>query len=523
MYPPFSRIIRVLGSIGLLLLIPAEALARAGGGGGFHGGGGGGFHGGGGGGFHGGGGGGGGGGNDGLIVWLIIELFRHPILGIAVLAIIAFVYWRSSQNRQPPGPSTGMPPATGGYPESAPAALDPNAWAANLRQNDLAFDANGFYGRVRIAFDKIQQAWCAQNLSVIRPFVSDGVYERFLLQIAEQRDEGYHDFMEGLQVLDLRFAEIESDGIYDEIAVLIRAVSVDYRMSIATGQRISGSARPEEFSEIWTFLRRQGAQTKVGPGLIEGNCPNCGAAIEMNQSAVCEHCQALLRSGQYDWVLTEITQQSEWNGVRHRSIPGVENVRSKDPDFNAAGIEDRASVAFWRVATAERLGRIDPIRKVASEQFIQTFSPHLHPTDGRPRVFYGDDAVGSVRLLGILPDAEMDKAAVEVTWNGTPFAAATPGPPRQVGQAGLFNTVLVFFRRSDSRTEAGKGIASAHCPTCGAPESGGASNACEFCGTVLTDGAHGWVLDAFLPRLDPRSQALLHALHGSDGPVGAFQ
>lgn len=503
----FNRITTLLCAAAALLLIPAKALARAGGGGGFHGGGGGGS-----GGYHGGGGGsGGGGGDSGWIIWLIIELFRHPILGMIILIIVGVYIWRSSknQNSQMPFPRQGGPDDA----EGGPAGALP--WVANLKATDPAFDENAFYARVKTAFDKIQQAWCGQNLATVRPFISDAVFERFMLQIAEHRDQGYQDHMEGLQVLDLRMAEIETDGIYDEIAVRIRAVSVDYRMSITTGQRISGAAAPEEFVEIWTFVRRQGAQTKSGPGLIEGNCPNCGAAIEMNQSAVCEHCKALLRSGQYDWVLTEITQQSEWNGVRHRQIPGVQNLRQRDPDFNAAGIEDRASVAFWRVATAERLGKIDPIRKVASEQFVQTFLPHLHPVDGRPRVFYGDDAVGSVRLLGIVPAADTDRAAVEVTWNGTPFSANPPGPPRQVGQAGLFNTVLVFFRRSDARTEVGKGIASAHCPNCGAPESGGVSNACEFCGTVLTDGAHGWVLDAFLPRLDPRAQELLATLHGA--------
>lgn len=438
------------------------------------------------------------------------------MLGLIVLVIAFFVWrwWQNQPTQLQPGPMQAPPPDDG---EDGPSSG--GDWAGDLRRNDPAFDENAFYSRIRIAFDKIQQAWCAQNLTVIRPFVSDGVYERFLLQIAEQRDEGYHDFMEGLRVLDLRMAEIESDGIYDEIAVRIRAVSVDYRMSIATGQRISGSSIPQEFVEIWTFVRRQGAQTKSGPGLIEGNCPNCGAAIEMNQSAVCAHCKALLRSGQYDWVLTEITQQSEWNGVRHRQISGVPELRQRDPDFNAAGIEDRASVAFWRVATAERLGKIDPIRKIASDSYVHTFEPHLHPQDGKPRVFYGDDAVGSVRLLGILLASDMDRAAVEVTWNGTPYAASPQSQPRQVGQAGLFNTVLVFFRRNDAKTEVGKGIASAHCPNCGAPESGGLTNACEFCGTVLTDGTHGWVLEAFLPRFDPRAQELVANLQRQSAAV----
>jgi hypothetical protein len=440
------------------------------------------------------------------------------VVGIPILliAVLLYLYWQKQARSGGPGAGFGPSPYGGDADAMIPNAA---AWVVSLRRNDPAFDENAFYARVRVAFDKIQQAWCGQNLTAVRPFVSDGVHERFLLQIAEQRDEGYHDFMEGIRVLDLRMAEIESDGIYDEIAVRIRAMSVDYRMSIATGQRLSGSSQPEEFIEIWTFVRRQGAQTKAGPGLIEGNCPNCGAAIEMNQSAECAHCKALLRSGQYDWVLTEITQQSEWNGVRHRQIPGVDDLRRRDPDFNAAGTEDRASVAFWRFATAERLGKADPLRKVASPAFLKTLDPYLHPPAGQPRQFRGDDAVGSVRLLGILPAGAYDRAAVEVTWNGTPFVAGPDGPPRRIGEAALYYSHLVFCRRADTKTEVGKGISSAHCPTCGAPESGGVSNACDFCGTVLTDGAHGWVLDAFLSRADPQAQSLLAELHHRT-PVG---
>ena len=87
---------------------------------------------------------------------------------------------------------------------------------------------------------------------------------------------------------------------------------------------------------------------------------------------------------------------------------------------------------------------------------------------------------------------------------------------KQVGGELLFHTLFVFFRQPGSRTEAGKGVSSAHCPTCGAPESGGTSNACEFCGSVLTDGAHGWVWQEFCSRTEARGQQLLASLHQPD-------
>ena len=277
--------------------------------------------------------------------------------------------------------------------------------AIRLCAADPNFDAQAFYQRVGVAFRKIQAAWCAQNLSTVRPFISDGVHERFSLQVAEQRAEGYRDQMDNIYIHDIDLLELHSDGLFDELSVRIEASAADYRVSLANGKRVSGSTAPERFVEVWTFLRHRGAVTQPGKaGLIEGNCPNCGAAVELNQAANCTHCKALLRSGQYDWVLSEITQEIEWHGERHGELPGVATLRSRDPEFNAVELEDRASVMFWRKATADRVGKIDPLRKAASEAFCQAYEPLLKPgPDGR-RQSYAECAVGSVCLMGVIPD-----------------------------------------------------------------------------------------------------------------------
>ena len=81
----------------------------------------------------------------------------------------------------------------------------------------------------------------------------------------------------------------------------------------------------------------------------------------------------------------------------------------------------------------------------------------------------------------------------------------------------LHRSLFVFTRQANAKTEVAKGISSAHCPNCGAPESGGTSGACEFCGTALNDGSHGWVLDATLGMADDKARMLLAALRDSAG------
>ena len=72
-----------------------------------------------------------------------------------------------------------------------------------------------FSDRVRGAFRTAQTAWCAQDLTPLRPFVSDGVYERFAIQIDEERALGYRDRMDGLLVSDASIVGASFEGAFD--------------------------------------------------------------------------------------------------------------------------------------------------------------------------------------------------------------------------------------------------------------------------------------------------------------------
>ncbi|HZL37826.1 MAG TPA: transporter, partial [Tepidisphaeraceae bacterium] len=417
-------------------------------------------------------------------------LLNYPAITIPliVVGIILYVLYRR-QNAG--GPTSGAYP-----PAMAPmAGMARQDVLQGLHQHDPAFDDQAFFQRVNTAFVKIQDAWCRQKLSEVRPFISDGVHERFTLQFAEQKSQGWRDQLDNLRVINIAFAEFETDGLFDELSVKIHAAARDYRVSLADGKPAPGPSVPNEFVEIWSFLRRRGALTQAGrPGLIEGQCPNCGAPIELNQSANCTHCKALLRSGEYDWVLSEITQAEEWQGTRHDNVPGADALRARDPGFNAVEMEDRASVLFWRKATADRVARIDPLRKMATDDFCQKYAPTLRPGADGERQFFMDCAVGSVQLRGVSSDARGDRGMIEIRWTGTRVAAAAGKPLRMIARDQLTYSQFVLWRQPGAATDAGKGISSAHCPNCGAPASDSAANACEFCGAVLNDGAHGWAL-----------------------------
>jgi tellurite resistance protein len=475
---------------GLLILLPAICWARAGGGEGYSGGGGGGGH-----------GGGGGDGGGGFIIYLLIQLIiYHPLIGIPVLLLVIYLVYQGKQQ--------GVNAYQGSVIRRGSAIIDQQQIDSTLdliRRHDPAFDESAFGKRVGAAFLKIQQAWMDQNLQSVRAFVSDGVSERFSLQFAEQKELGYRDVMENVSVLQVRIVDVRAAGVFDEVSVRINASAADYRVGLADGKPLGGSRSVEPFVEIWSFLRRRGAVTDLSKtGLIEGTCPNCGAPIEMNESANCVQCKALLRSGEYDWVLSEITQESEWDRIGSRPIPGLDRLQQQDPGFDALALEDRASVVFWRRAAADRIGKIDPLRKMASDEFCQAYADGLKAApDGTGRPIR-DCAVGSVSMLGFLAagsDSPSERVLVEVRWSGQGTSGTIIG-----------RTLFVLGREPGSQTDSQKSISSAHCPNCGAPESSGGSNACDYCRMTLNDGKHGWILIELAGMSTPRASELLGGL-----------
>jgi hypothetical protein len=190
----------------------------------------------------------------------------------------------------------------------------------------------------------------------------------------------------------------------------------------------------------------------------------------------------------------------------------VEAYRSQhDPGFNVQHLEDRASVVFWRKVMADRLGQIDPLAKMASPEFCEPYASTLTALDGSRR-YVGDCAVGSVDVRGVLSKPPRDAVLVEIRWSGTEFVAERGQPPKRSKRGLAVRQLFVFGRNSGVVTDVGSSVSSSHCPGCGAPESDLTSNACQFCGEVLNDGSHDWVLDQILAMNSPEAQQWLRQL-----------
>jgi len=406
---------------------------------------------------------------------------------------------------------------------SQPASDRANAIKA-LSARDPKWDSARFLERVKNGFSQIQTAWSNQDLNTVQGFLSDGVFERFTLQIQEQKDDGIRDHMEALRILHARIMQVEMDSRFDTIHVSIRASAVNYRVSLKNKRRLDGSADAEEFEEVWSFLRRPGSRTLEKPGLIEGTCPACGAPIEITRAAKCTYCQAFLRSGEYDWVLAEITQACEWAPQESKARPGIAQLMKADAGFSVQQVEDRVSVLFWRYYLAFRLGRTDPLLKHAHPDFLGKLRTKLAPKPDGSRTVYLSAAVGSVSVLAAsLPEPEspeesFDRIPVEVRWSWK-RAEKSPGGGVENSSSYSLNCTQIFvlIRRSGVTSNGSLALSSSCCKNCGAPETSVTSTICEYCQASLTDGSQDWILEQITDPHAPDITALLKAHQPKSG------
>jgi Tim44-like domain len=229
------------------------------------------------------------------------------ILGIVGLVLV-YRWWQSQQSSS--GSNTPVVVA-------APMPIDPETIRDGLNAisvRDPNFNPQVFLDRAQTTFFALQNAWMQRNLEPARIYLSDGIYQRWKLQVDQMLAQHRRNVLENLVIGGCALAQIAGDPSIDSITVRIDASAADYDVD-DLGKIVRGDRRPRPFTEYWTFVRSRAARTRSGDGAQITQCPNCGAPISVNESGMCAYCKATVTTGQFGWVLDNITQASEWSAA----------------------------------------------------------------------------------------------------------------------------------------------------------------------------------------------------------------
>jgi len=446
---------------------------------------------------------------------------RHPlglVIGLCVAGgvVLLLIYAASRSNRQASGVRSAVLDAQYDLQAQSRRSVSLD----ELRARDPNLTEASIVDRVRRMSDILREAWIAGDMRPARPFMSDGCFSRFQVQLELMKTEGVRNVMSDTKVLYVTLEAVQSNPPLDTIHVRFTAEGRDATVPLAsTPQQIDAALKKSPvapYTEIWTLVRRQGAQTKHSADSVGKACPACGAPFEVGGGEVvaCKYCKALVCSGEHDWVLSEITQLSEWHPNSADEVPGLAGLREVDLGVTRETLEDRASYLFWKWLESGRKQSAAPLRKAATAELVARGGDGSQVALGARDIAIGGadvvlcDVARSAGGMAQTPDArhgeELDFAYVNVFWSAR-FAQGAEPFPRQ--------STLRLARRSGASTKLS--MTQVVCPNCGGPLVETDDPRCNHCGVEIVATGQVWALDAVLAPGEVRAR-------GPQGPAASL-
>ena len=181
-----------------------------------------------------------------------------------------------------------------------------------IYQWDRNFSADDMAQRLSNLYVQMQNCWQAKDLTPLRGDFTDPQYAQFDRQLERYRSEGLTNVIERIAVLGVELRGVKRDQTHDILVANIRSRVTDYVVNDKTGQVVRGDRNAEKFMEYeWTLIRPIGRETIKRTADTAYNCQNCGAPMNINNSAQCEYCGTVAVKADYDWVIAGIKGLSQ--------------------------------------------------------------------------------------------------------------------------------------------------------------------------------------------------------------------
>lgn len=432
------------------------------------------------------------------ILFLLIRLaIEYPACGVPMLlAFVGYLVWKHYS--QGDASTRKAFERAQGLAKTQVSGNQVQAWVAAIQAKDPQFQLLPLLDQVKRLFVQVQEAWFLRDLRPVRHLLSDATSQRLSTQLGLLRRQGVRDAIADVEVNDLQLIGLEQSEAFDTVHVRVQArmrdTDVPAGLPDDQARAKAKATAPQAFVEVWSFVRKPGVATKAVDPSAQGLCPNCGAPFAGGASNRCQHCNAVVSSGNYSWVLAEITQGHE-HAHADQATSGVARIRQGDPAFSTEVLEDRAALCFWRWIEALSTNQAGALARVASPAFVEQVTREVErlAMTGQGRAFL-ECAVGAVHTRRIDVAGDRQRAFVEIRWS----ARHGVGPQGQAAPKQLpvvpRRDVLVLERAAQAQSNPGNGMATSHCPNCGGPESTSGATRCEWCGQALGTGEKDWVL-----------------------------
>ena len=199
------------------------------------------------------------------------------------------------------------------------------------------------------------------------------------------------------------------------------------------------------------------------------------------------------------YINREVEQQANNDITFDNTVMVSEQIRADDPNFSSDKFISFAREVFMKIQEAWTKKDWKTIRPFENEAL---FNQHKQQLDEYIRLkrtnMVEKIAIKHCSLHDFKKDG--DKEVLTEWLNAVMRDYVIDDETQKVLESNpnrdwYMRYVMVFNRKAGLKTEPGKkGNAITNCPNCGAPTEITSSGQCTYCGTVITNGEHDWVL-----------------------------
>ncbi len=476
-----------------LLLDPAEAWARVGGGQSFGGGGGGSYS--------------SGGssssssGSGDLIFFLIWLCIEHPLIGIplTIIVIIALVVKAKMNRNRGPGAAFRTPTA----PVGPGQRQGPRVNIRALQSADANFSEPAFLDFAQVVYVRCHQERAKGGLGAVTAYLGQGALAS--LQQRSQGVQGVRDVIFGTT----RLSSADRRGQKLEVQVYFETNLTEER---------GGAGKQLLVTERWTFRKRTGSLSPSPAKLVSMVCPSCGNPAETRPNGSCVHCDTPIGGGQALWQVTRIDLLSqepikppplalgsgEEAGTRLPTVydpmlaAQLRAFSTRYPGWKLEAFEGKVRDIFSKLQQAWTDGRWEQARAYQTDHLYQS---HRYWMDRYQRFglrnVLDKVQVLDVKLVKLTADAFYEAATVRIKARMVDYTVDKSG--NVVGghktKPRTFTEYWTFIRTA-GKESARQGDLE-HCPACGAPlDKISQTGVCGYCDAKIASGAHDWVLSS---------------------------
>ncbi|HET6245482.1 MAG: TIM44-like domain-containing protein [Bacteroidetes bacterium] len=354
------------------------------------------------------------------------------------------------------------------------------------------FDKTVFKTKVKTAFMAIQKAWEEQDLSLVRNWISDGVYQRFCLQFDMMKHLGQKNILSNISITKIHFIKASLESSYSIITVAIY-FKMDDRFISEKLPELTKNYTGEAAMEYWTFVKKSGAV--LNDLYSSSSCPNCGDELSKTggQISKCPSCSTVTYLGDYDWVLSEITQEADYSEDTSLCIEDekLETLRTEE-EFCIQNMEDKASNAFVHYLFASAWNKTLHFKRFATDEVISK----IEKEKDEPYIF-NRMYINRVTCSNYNCTEDTHNLIFVIVYSAQKVMHKDNKIKKLNRDVESFRTAITLSRKIGKASSKSK-LWSHECSNCGSPYGDSINSQCDYCKEKINSTKHDWIVTGIL-------------------------